>query len=157
MHTRFKSFAIKRGALLALCALTLAAAPRAQAQSALAAWGSDEYSQTSATPTTGTYTAVAAGLYHTVALRTNGSLIAWGWDGDYGQVSNTPITGTYTAIAAGGSHTVALRTNGSLVAWGYDGEGQVSNTPTGTYTAVAAGSYHTVARRTDGSLVAWGI
>ena len=38
------------------------------------------------TPTTGTYSAVAAGWFHNVAIRTDGTLVSWGNDG-VGQVS----------------------------------------------------------------------
>ena len=80
------------------------------------------------------WAAIAAGDSHTVALKTNWSLWAWGanWDGQLGDGTtgdkNTPTaigsdhdwTG---AIAGGYSHTVALKTDGSLWAWGYNGMG----------------------------------
>ncbi len=123
------------------------------------AWGSNNFGQTTvpAGAQTGV-TAIAGGMYHTVALKSDGSVIAWGWN-SYGQ-TNVPAgaqTGV-TAIAAGGSHTVALKSDGSVLAWGDNRSGQTT-VPAGAesgVTAIAAGYYHTVALKSDGSVVAWG-
>ena len=119
----------------------------------LVSWGADSYGDVSGTPS-GSFTAVAAGVYHNVAIRTDGTLDSWGSD-LYGEVSGTP-TGTFTAVAAGDGYSVAVRTDGTLVSWGNDSAGQVTDTPTGTFTAVSAGFDHSVAIRTDGTLVSWG-
>ena len=102
--------------------------------------------------------AIAAGGGHTVALKNDGSLVAWGNNSD-GQTT-IPIaaqTGV-TAIAAGDSHTVALKNDGSVVAWGLNDHGQtrVPVAAQSGVTAIAAGGYHTVALKNDGSVVAWG-
>lgn len=118
--------------------------------------------------------AIAAGVYHTFALKADTSLLAWGKN-DWGQLGDgtktnrgTPVLiGTgYSAVAGGLAHTVALKTDGSLWAWGANGGGMLGDgtntdrlTPVliGTgYSAVAAGTLHTVALKTDGSLWAWG-
>ncbi|MCI5195002.1 MAG: hypothetical protein D3919_01975, partial [Candidatus Electrothrix sp. AW5] len=121
---------------------------------------------------------VAAGANHTVIIKDDGSLWAWGTNG-HGQLGdgttinkNSPVQiGTdidWQAVAAGYYHTVALKTDGSLWAWGTNGHGELGdgttsqrNSPVhiGTDTdwqAVAAGYYHTVALKTDGTLWAWG-
>jgi hypothetical protein len=113
----------------------------------LVAWGDewDDVGQLNDTPTGTGFVAVAAGGYHNVALRSDGSLVSWGnnWNG---QVSNTPTGTGFVAVAGGGVHSVALRSDGSLVSWGNNDLGQVSDTPTGTgFVAVAAGLYHSVA------------
>ena len=41
-----------------------------------------------------------------MAIRTDGTLVSWGYDG-YGSVRGTP-PGTYSAVSAGGFHSVAL-------------------------------------------------
>ena len=125
----------------------------------LVAWGIDgrtpaDYGQVRHTPAGNHFVAVAAGDYHSVALRSDGSLAVWGGDGPVG---DTPAGNDFVAIAAGSWHSVALRSDGSLVAWGSDNSGQVSETPAGNdFVAIAAGSLHNVAVKSDGSLVAWG-
>ena len=131
--------------------------------------------------TTGTtYTNIAAGYGHSLAIDADGNLWTWGWD-YYGQVGNGTPTGnvtapaqittgtTYTHVASGAVHSLALDADGNLWTWGYDGDGRVGNgAPTGdvtapaqvttdtTYTTVAAGYYHSLALDADGNLWAWG-
>ena len=119
-------------------------------------------------------TAAATGWDHTLTLKTDGTLWAWG-DNTYGQLGDGTTTNRavpvligsgYSAVAAGDGHTVALKSDGSLWAWGWNVYGQLGdgtntqhNTPVqigAGYSAVAAGGYHTLALKTDGSLWAWG-
>ncbi|MBM4165070.1 MAG: tandem-95 repeat protein, partial [Lentisphaerae bacterium] len=125
-------------------------------------------------------TAIAAGDSHTVALKADGSVWAWGYN-VYGQLGNGTNTASYvpvqvsglssgvTAIAAGGNHNVALKDDGTLWAWGFNMYGQLGDgtninrrTPvqvsvlTNGVTAIAAGNTHTLALKADGSLWAWG-
>jgi len=85
-----------------------------------------------------------------VALRTDGSMVAWGRD-DYNQVSNTPSGTGFTQVDGGAYHCVALRTDGSMESWGVDDQGQfdhgqVPNTPAETgFIQVAAGALFTLA------------
>ncbi len=82
------------------------------------------------------YAAIAAGETHTLALKSDGSLWAWGGNG-YGQLGYATTTrslvpkqiGTdsYSAIATGGYHTVALKPDGSLWAWGNNYYGQLGD------------------------------
>jgi alpha-tubulin suppressor-like RCC1 family protein len=110
-----------------------------------------------ATPPDGyDYTAINGGLYHSIALQTDGGIICWG-DDTYHQ-SSPPGGNDFVDLGAGDYHNLAIRTNSSLASWGYDIWGQVSNTPAGTdYIAVAAGRLHSLALRADGSLASWGI
>ncbi|MBK6994106.1 MAG: T9SS type A sorting domain-containing protein [Lewinellaceae bacterium] len=121
---------------------------------------------------------VAAGGFHTLAIKTDGSRWAWGWN-DYGELGdgtyapkNSPVQiGTATnwkSVAASYSHSLAIKTDGSLRAWGNneygelgDGTFAAKNSPVQIGTAtnwqnVTAGTYHTLAIKTDGSLWAWG-
>ena len=66
-----------------------------------------------------TVTAIAAGDGHSLALTTDGTITAWGWN-DFGQAT---VPGTLdgkivTAIAAGELHSLALTDDGTLTAWG---------------------------------------
>ncbi len=124
--------------------------------------------------------AITVGWEHTAALKSDGSLWAWG-NNNYGQLgdgttdgNNTPTqigsATTWSAIAAGWDHTVALKSDGTLWAWGWNRYGQLgdgtaagqANQPTQestaatSWTAIAAGWYHTVALKSDGTLWAWG-
>ena len=128
--------------------------------------------------------AIAEGEYHTVALRNDGHVRAWGanWlgqlgDGTYAD-SSTPVQasslGGVAAIAAGEAHTLALKIDGTVWAWGYNGSGQLGDgTNTGSSTpiqvkdpsdlttfltgvaAIAAGAAHSVALK-NGAVWAWG-
>jgi hypothetical protein len=96
------------------------------------------------TPLAGrTVLAVAAGENHTLALCSDGTLVAWG-DNTYGQLGNSTVsaspvpiavntTGTaldgkaVVAIACGGNHNLALCSDGTLAAWGDNSTGQLGN------------------------------
>ena len=52
-------------------------------------------------------TAIAAGVFHTVALKSDGTVVAWG-DNSFGQTTVPAGLSGVTAIAAGGNHTMAL-------------------------------------------------
>lgn len=100
--------------------------------------------------------AVSAGGTHTVALKVEGTVVAWG-DDAYGQSTVPSGLDRVIAVAAGEYHTVALRSDGTVVAWGYDSAGQAT-VPEGMTDAIAiaAGFDFTLALKSDGTVVAWG-
>ncbi len=53
---------------------------------------------------------IAAGTYHTVALKADGSLVSWGYNGD-GRGDTHAEIGDFNILAAGADHTVAVSTN----------------------------------------------
>jgi alpha-tubulin suppressor-like RCC1 family protein len=127
---------------------------------------------------TGANPSVSAGDYHTVALRSDGTVMTWG-DNHNGQlgVGSTAVysclvlVGGLTDVirlSAGYLHTVALKDDGTVWTWGDNQYGQLGD---GTKTdrtaptqvgglpiiiAVSGGQYHTLALSSDGTVWAWG-
>ena len=85
--------------------------------------------------------AIAAGGYHSLALKADGSVVGWGWN-EYGQ-TNIPHSATsgVVAIAAGDLHNVVLRADGSVVGWGanFSGQTNIPASATSGVVAIAAG------------------
>ena len=120
------------------------------------AWGynSDGESSVPAGLTNGV--AVAAGDYHSLALKSDGTVAAWGADW-YGETNVPAGLKNVVAVAAGGYHSLALKSDGTVVAWGADWDGQ-TNVPAGltNVVAIAAGYGHSLALKSDGTVIAWG-
>jgi alpha-tubulin suppressor-like RCC1 family protein len=133
-------------------------------------------------PSGTTVTAIAGGVYHSLALTSSGQVLAWGSNG-YGELGNgtttnssTPVAvslpsgTTVTAIAGGHEHSLALTSTGQVLAWGSNlygelGNGTTTNSstpvavslPSGTtVTAIAGGVYHSLALTSTGQVLAWG-
>lgn len=116
----------------------------------------------------------SAGADFTLALKTDGTLWAWGGN-DYGQLGTgsteaalqpVQILDQVAAISAGDYHAAALGTDGTLWTWGDNLFGQLGdgtlNSRTSPapvldqVTAVSAGVGATAALRSDGTLWTWG-
>ncbi len=128
--------------------------------STLVAWGPGYWGQTNVPPGLNDAIALAAGQYHVLALRANGTVVAWGGDGsDYEEANRVPPgLDNVRAISAGTALSVALRFDGTVVAWGHEGPDGYTNVPSGLNdaVAVAAGGYHGLALRANGTLIGWG-
>ncbi|RVT75736.1 HYR domain-containing protein [Flavobacterium sufflavum] len=121
---------------------------------------------------------IAAGMFHTVGVKLDGTLWTWGFNSQ-GQLGdgtttdrNSPVKiGTDTNwknVSAGDFHTVAIKTDGTIWTWGGNTNGQLGdgnnasmNIPTqiGTennWKTINAGIHHTVATKSDGTLWTWG-
>jgi alpha-tubulin suppressor-like RCC1 family protein len=66
---------------------------------------------------------LAASYYHSLALRQDGTVAAWG-ENYYGKCDVPAGLGNVAAIAVGMDHSLALRQDGSIVAWGDNNRGQ---------------------------------
>ena len=116
------------------------------------AWGNNGFGQTNVpTPNTG-FVAVAAGYVHSLGLKADGSIVAWGCGTatlgefpNYGQC-NVPAPNTgFVAVAAGWNHSISLKADGSIVAWGDNRLGQCDiPSPNSDFVAIAAGSSHSL-------------
>lgn len=123
-----------------------------------------------------TWTKTSAGASHSLAVRSDGTLWAWGGN-TFGQLgignqtykSSPTQVGSLTTwqdVACGGDFSAALKTDGTLWAMGYNGEYEVGDGTTthrsspvqiGTgFSAVAAGNSHGFAIKSDGTLWTWG-
>jgi len=124
----------------------------AEQTGAILGWGS----QVVAEDLSGGFTAVAAGSYHSLGLKADGAIVAWG-DNGYGQCNVPAPNSGFIALAAGCGHSLGLKSDGSIVAWGWNGYGQCNvPAPNSGFTAVAAGGYHSLGLKGNGSVVAWG-
>ena len=100
--------------------------------------------------------ALSAGSYHSLALREDGTVAAWGGYA-HGTTDVPPQLRHVVAIAAGEEHSMALIKDGTVVAWGESHSAQ-NNIPAGlsNVVAIADGAGHCLALKQDGTVVAWG-
>lgn len=100
--------------------------------------------------------AIAAGNEHSLALKSDGTVVGWGNNGSAQTTIPAGLSGVI-AIAAGGSHSLALKSDGTVVGWGNNHYGQ-RTIPAGLsgITAISAGNIHSIALKSDGTVVAWG-
>ncbi|MFG2111457.1 Ig-like domain repeat protein [Streptomyces sp. NPDC048718] len=118
----------------------------------------------------------------TLALTSDGHLLAWGYNawGQLGDGTTTnrrtpvavhlPAGTTVTTVGAGHAHNLALTTDGGLFAWGNNYFGQLGDgtttdrhtpveiqLPAGTKaTKLAGGNGHSMALTSDGRIITWG-
>jgi trimeric autotransporter adhesin len=97
-------------------------------------------------------TAISAGRTHSLALKRDGTVVAWGayWDGE--KVTVPAGLSNVAAISAGKDESLALKRDGSLVLWG------LGNKPpeTNNMVAVSAGLHSTdLALRADSTVCEW--
>lgn len=126
--------------------------------------------------------AIAAGGYHSMALRSDGTVWTWG-NNTYGQLGNNttsnasspvqvrigllPVLTNAKAIGGGSYFSYAVTADGTLYSWGWNGYGQLGNGGTGNALVATAsqvggalaadgGYIHGMALRSDGTVRCFG-
>jgi alpha-tubulin suppressor-like RCC1 family protein len=116
-----------------------------------------------------TWSDVKVGYNFTVAIKSDGTLWAWGFNGYYNLGDGTIIdksspvqigTSSWKQISVVDSSVLAIRNDDTLWAWGVNTAGQLGiwNTDLETYSwsQIALTGYNSVAIRSDGALWTWG-
>ncbi len=122
---------------------------------------------------------VAAGEYHALALKSDGTIWSWG-DNSYGMLGLGDTTDRHVptqigdgsdwrAVAVGEYHSIALRNDGTIWTWGYNHDGQLGDatntqqevpvqesTHATNWAAIAGGTEHTIALKSNGTIWGWG-
>ncbi|WP_051250723.1 fibronectin type III domain-containing protein [Paenibacillus harenae] len=122
-------------------------------------------------------TMVAGGKGHSLALKEDGTVWAWGQGGVLGNgtgyASTTPVQVTgleeVVMVAAGHDHSLALKSDGTVWAWGSSEYGNLGEDPDryrltpiqvkglSSIVAIAASGQHNLALKSDGTVWAWGL
>jgi alpha-tubulin suppressor-like RCC1 family protein len=127
------------------------------------------------------WVSASAGGSHSLGVRANGTLWAWGINGN-GQLGDATITSrrspvsvvggftdwVFASAGVSGQHSLGIRANGTLWAWGSNANGRLGDGTTtdrsspvsvvGGFTdwvSVSAGRYHSLGVRANGSLWGW--
>ena len=100
--------------------------------------------------------AVSAGYRHGLALRSDGTVVAFG-DNSFGETTVPPGLSNVVAIAAGGDYSLALQSDGTVIGWGYNFPFPSAPLPGFTnILAISAGTFDSLGLRYDGTVVGWG-
>jgi hypothetical protein len=97
--------------------------------------------------------AVAGGGQHSLALKLDSTVAAWGWH-VFGETNVPAGLTNVVAIAANYGYSLALKSDSTVVGWG----AKLSPVPADLTNVVtlAAGNDHQLALRQDGTVVSWG-
>ena len=171
---------------LGACLVALPAGSSVAASTWVSAWGRNLSQQCVIPSDLTNAVAVAAGDYHSLALKADGTVATWG-DNGFGQLNAPPSLNNVVRVGAGFVHSLAIKANGSVVQWGQGSldmgdwlnvvdiaGGAFNNTglmADGTFAVrglfgapqgltgivgIAASGYHGLAVQADGTVVAWG-
>jgi formylglycine-generating enzyme required for sulfatase activity len=154
------------------------------------AWGSNGYGQLgigssvvrtsvpTQVPGLAEVVSIVAGYVHSLALKSDGTVMAWG-NNDFGGIGDgsridrfTPVPvvglGEIARISAGVAHNLAVTQDGSVYSWGFGYHGQLGVGDVGErltpatvvglppVVSISAGYAHSMAITNDGRVWAWG-
>ena len=129
--------------------------------------------------TLSTWSKVASGNEHAVAIKTDGTMWVWGKNG-WGQLGDNAVgvyksspvqlgaLTTWSKSFTGAFHSMAIKTDGTLWAWGRNEQSQLGDNSAihrsspiqvgalTTWSKVDGGNQHTIALKTDGTMWSWG-
>jgi alpha-tubulin suppressor-like RCC1 family protein len=124
-------------------------------------------------------TAIAGGGFHSLALKNDGTVWAWGLN-YYGELGNNSTTDSPIPVQVSnltnmraiavfcGFYSLALKNDRTVWAWGNNSKGQLGNNSTTdshipvqvsnltNVIAIAGGYEHSLALKSDGTIWAWG-
>ena len=101
----------------------------------------------------GGFKAVSAGSSHSCAIRSDDTIVCWGFDG---QRRTDAPTGGFKAVSAGSEHSCGIRIDDSIICWGDNRYGWL-DAPTGSFKAVSVGSTQNCGIRTNNTNICWGL
>jgi hypothetical protein len=99
----------------------------------------------------GNVVGIAAGEFHSLALKSNGTVLAWG-KSDGGECTPPDGLSGVSKVAAGSNYSMALKTDGTLVTWPSEAlTNPIRSIPANTtqVISIAAGSSHALALRSE--------
>jgi alpha-tubulin suppressor-like RCC1 family protein len=110
--------------------------------------------QSSLVPGLSNLVAIAGGGNHSLGLRNDETVVAWGSNGS-GQTNVPAELNNVVQVAGGGSFSLALLDDGSVVGWGDHSQNEIPYQLNGV-SDLAGGAYHTLALLTNGTVVGYG-
>ena len=105
------------------------------------------------------WVSITCGYMHTLGIKSNGTLWAWGYN-NYGQLGDgtsidksSPLQiGTsinWISISAGYEHTIGVKSDGTLLAWGWNLYGQLGVGTLANWVSISCGYSHTLGIKSD--------
>src|SRR5262249_5521928 len=125
-----------------------------QSNGTLVAWGENRVPKE-----LGNVVAIAAREFNALALKKDGTVVAWRsfpWQLMQVPTDLTNVVGV--AVGGGGNyvHNMALQRNGTVVAWGSESAHIPAPPGLSNVVAIAAGYNHSLALKRDGTVFGWG-
>ena len=143
-------------------AMAIASWQALASQTKIIAWGDNTYGQTDVPTGLTNVVAIAQGGMHVLALNSDGTVTAWGYNYTWttpvtyeGQATPPPGLSNVVAISAGYDSSLALKNDGTVAFWGDTGE---TNLPAGltNIVAISTANLDSMVLRSDGVVIVWG-